>query len=196
VRDAVEFALPSGRHVVATELTVAEMLIAKRAAGNGVGLAASSAVSIAGLQMAIREIDGVKVSFDQLGGIEGRFRVRDLTALVSAFASLHAAPKLAYTVIPGERTDVYTVTLLDGSTVTLRELAHPAFSRCMAAGDAERGCPSSMEFAVGLAGLRASIAGIPSDNVLWPYSARDTTGLMALWGEIHGGDFTVVPSAA
>lgn len=196
MREAQRFQLPSGRVVALVALTVLEQLVAKRAGGTGTGYETSSAVTMAGLRISLREIDGAAVRFDQLGGLESRFKVRDLTAMQAAFQSLHIpAQPLAYTLTAGDALDSYEVTLEGGEKVTLRELAHPAFSRCMAQLESERGCPAAAEFVVGLAGLRASIAGIPSDNALWPYSARDTSGLVALWGQIHGGTFTMVPAA-
>lgn len=191
--------LSSGKTVVMVALTVAEMLIARRAAGSGSGLSAAAEASMAGARQSVKAINGEPVAFVQLmgGQWDKRVTARETMQVLAQFNALHAAGDAA-AVLAGalpvvHATEERTLVTVAGLAVELRTLPFGQVQAALAAADKE-GSPAAQEFIVALEGLRRSIVSIDGtafalvgDTVSgWPLDVGVTNTLAAVWRDLHG----------
>lgn len=203
LRTGYEVTLPSGAVVHIVEPTVAEVLMARRAAGSASGATGVAKVTQAALRVALRKVGKAPYA----AGSPWPLGARDTMALGGRLAGLMAASREqtqaardAVTVATGER-ESWTVQLDDGRTVTLSELSADAVFEAMGAADTEGARPLAGQYRMVLDGLRRSITAIdgaapPSlaDLDAWPLSAVATDILGALWMELHGLTEESVPT--
>lgn len=206
-RRGYEIAL-GGRSIHLAELTVAEMLTANAAGGAGDGGDASFASRLAGLQMAVREVDGVAVTFSALQGKrwDALFPLGQTLALMGVFDDIHGASKadvepVASAAVVTETADgsSTTVTLPSGPAVTLAVLPASRFQAALAVAG-KQAAPLARQYMTILDGVRRSIVAIDGQPPVWsgdwiqtwPFSPKETAILGSVWQELHG--FTVAES--
>lgn len=203
MRDGYAVTLPSGKVVDIVAPTVAEVLIARRAAGSSTGAAAMAKSSQAALRVALRKVDG-----KPYGAVdEWPLSARDTMLLARQIATLTApgedavkAARAAVVVVAGER-ETWTATLPSGRTVALSELGADGVFDAMAAADAEGAQGLAGQYRMVLDGLRRSItaisgkpAAMPADVEGWPFSPVETDLLGVLWMDLHGLSGTDTPT--
>ncbi len=95
-KKAYQIVLPEGREVIIAELGVSEFQMSMEIVGNIESEDARSfAEGVEGLRLAVREIDGAKVTRDELQGKlwEDFFSMKETMLLCQAFSEIHAPAK-------------------------------------------------------------------------------------------------------
>lgn len=208
MRAAFKIALTTGKVVVMVRLAVPEYLKALRAGGKGAGFAAGIETTLAGLRMAIREVDGKPISFVQLLGTQWdkQFSMRETMTLVAQYSAIHSPPEGATkAAMDAESGGVYPVEGI--GTVTLRQLSFGQASASLVLADKEPNTNAG-QYMIALDGLRASLREVNGEPMVWPadwleawpFDVPTTAVLVELWNSLHipSADDrpTVVPTTA